>query len=128
MSAGEERELDAIWAEHRADTAARLATLRRAAAAAVAGDLSDDLRRTGIAEAHALAGAAALFGFADGARLARELERCLTDGPLLREAAGIASLVDRLSLSLDRDRPDRSDEGGSVHSRKAGTPLRRKRR
>ena len=101
----DEAELDAIWAEHRPDTARRLAVLREVAASAAAGSLGDEQRRSGIVEAHTLAGAASLFGFADGTRLAREIERLLRD-----PGAGLSPLVDLaddLTRSLDRDRSAR---------------------
>ena len=103
---GDEEELDAIWAEHRTQTAERLRTLREVALAAAGGTLAEEQRQRGIAEAHTLAGAASIFGFSDGTRLAREIERCLRD----REApAGDpVALADDLTRSLDRDRDDTS--------------------
>ena len=101
----DEAELDAIWAEHRRDTAQRLAVLRDVAARAAAGALGEEQRQAGIAEAHALAGGASLFGFADGARLAREMERLLRDPGA--ELSGLAALADDLTRSLDRDRSAR---------------------
>lgn len=101
----EHAELDAIWAEHRADTARRLAVLREVAACAAAGALGEEQRSAGIAEAHTLAGAASLFGFADGTRLAREIERSLRDPGA--ELSGLVALTDELTRSLDRDRSAR---------------------
>ena len=106
---GDEEELDAIWAEHRPQTAQRLEVLREIARAAAAGTLTDDRRQAGIAEAHTLAGAASIFGFADGTRLAREIERRLRDrdGP----TAGLLGLAEDLTRSLDRDRDARGAAG-----------------
>ena len=101
----DEAELDSIWAEHRADTARRLAVLRDVAARAVAGELGEEQRQAGIAEAHALAGGASLFGFADGTRLAREIERSLRDPRA--ELTELVALTAELTLSLDRDRSAR---------------------
>ena len=101
----EEAELDAIWAEHRQDTARRLAILRGLAASAAAGPLTEEQRQTGIAEAHSLAGAASLFGFEAGARLAREIERSLRDPGA--ELSRMVALADDLTRSLDRDRSAR---------------------
>lgn len=102
---GDEEELDAIWAEHRPQTAQRLGVLRQVALAAAAGTLDPALRSAGIAEAHALAGAASIFGFAEGTRLAREIER------RLRAPAGpdpaLVELAGALTISLDRDRDAR---------------------
>ena len=106
---GDEEELDSIWAEHRPQTARRLEVLREVARAAAAGTLTDERRQAGIAEAHTLAGAASIFGFADGTRLAREIERCLRD----REApaAGLVGLAEDLTRTLDRDRDVRGAAG-----------------
>ena len=101
----EHAELDSIWAEHRPDTARRLAVLRNVAARAASGTLGEDQRRAGIAEAHALAGAASLFGFAEGTRLAREIERLLRDPGA--ELSRLVALTDELTRSLDRDRSAR---------------------
>lgn len=101
----EQAELDAIWDEHRPDTARRLAVLRALAASAAAGALSDEQRQTGIAEAHSLAGAASLFGFDRGARLAREIERALRDPGA--ELSALVDLAGALTRSLDRDRSAR---------------------
>jgi len=106
---GDDEELDAIWAEHRPQTARRLDVLRDIARAAAAGTLGENERAAGIAEAHTLAGAASIFGFVDGTRLAREIERCLRD----REApaAGLPGLTEDLTRSLDRDRDARGPAG-----------------
>ena len=106
---GDEEELDAIWAEHRQQTAQRLEVLREVARAAADGTLTDDRRKAGIAEAHTLAGAASIFGFRDGTRLAREIERSLRDGE--RPAADLVGLADELTRSLDRDRNARGPGG-----------------
>ncbi|HEX4743045.1 MAG TPA: Hpt domain-containing protein [Candidatus Limnocylindria bacterium] len=106
---GDEEELDAIWAEHRVQTAQRLEVLREVARAAAAGALTDDRRAAGIAEAHTLAGAASIFGFPEATRLAREIERSLRDreGP----TADLVALADELTRSLDRDRSARGAGG-----------------
>ena len=103
--ADEESELDAIWAEHRQQTAQRLGVLREVARSSAAGTLGPDLRSAGIAEAHALAGAASIFGFVEGTRLAREIERRLRapDGP----DPALVGLAAALTISLDRDRDAR---------------------
>ena len=102
---GDEEELDAIWAEYRQQTAERLEVIRRVALSAAAGSLDDELRQAGIAEAHTLAGAASIFGFPEGTRLAREIERRLRD-PAATDA-GLPGLAEALTLSLDRDRDAR---------------------
>ena len=91
----EDEERAAIWAEFREATLARVAALEAAAAAAAAGRLDDEGRAAARAEAHTLAGTAAIFGRAEISRLARELERALdasgpmdsADGARLLEAA-----------------------------------------
>ena len=106
---GDEEELDAIWSEHRPQTARRLELLREIARAAAAGTLDDKGRAEGIAEAHTLAGAASIFGFPDGTRLAREIERCLRDREA--SAAGLPGLADDLTRAIDRDRDARGPAG-----------------
>ena len=101
----DEAELDAIWAEHRPDTARRLAVLRDVAASAAAGTLGDEHRNAGIVEAHTLAGGVSLFGFADGTRLARDVERLLRDPGA--DLSGLVALTDELTRALDRDRSAR---------------------
>ncbi len=106
---GDEEELDAIWAEHRPQTSLRLEVLRQVAAAAAAGRLGEDQRQAGIVEAHTLAGAASIFGFGEGTRLAREIERCLRapQGP----GTALVGLAEALTRSLDRDRDARGTAG-----------------
>ena len=106
---GDEEELDAIWAEHRPQTSGRLEVLRQVAASAAAGTLDEEQRQAGIAEAHTLGGAASIFGFDRGTRLAREIERCLRDpaGP----GTALVGLSEALTRSLDRDRDAREAAG-----------------
>lgn len=109
MSGDDEAVLDAIWSEHRPQTARRLEVLRQVAAAAAAGTLDAEQRRAGTAEAHTLAGAASIFGFGEGTTLAREIERCLRDPQA--PGAALVGLAEALTRSLDRDRDARGDAG-----------------
>lgn len=106
---GDEEELDEIWSAHRPQTAERLAALGAVARAAGAGPLPEEARARGIAEAHLLAGAASIFGFPEGTRLAREVERLLrSEGDGTGEAAGrLSDLVEQLAAVIDRERPAR---------------------
>lgn len=89
----EDDELAAIWAEFREATLARVAVLEAAAAAAAAGMLDDGARAAARAEAHTLAGTAAIFGRAEVTRLAHVLERSF-DAPGAVDAAEGARLLE----------------------------------
>jgi HPt (histidine-containing phosphotransfer) domain-containing protein len=102
LAMGEREELDAIWHEHAADLADRVARLRSAAAAAASGPIDDDLRAIAVAEAHTLAGTAALFGRSEAARLAREVEVALRDQPPGLDASGVVVSCDALARALTR--------------------------
>lgn len=105
----DEDELDAIWAEHRPLTVERLDVISGAARAAAAGSLGARARQAAGAEAHTIAGAAAIFGFTEGARLAREIERTLKAEHALSEADGerLVALSEALRSELDRPRSSR---------------------
>jgi diguanylate cyclase (GGDEF)-like protein len=94
----------AIWKRHKASTGERLKTLERAAAALIRGALDTLQRRRAEAEAHNLAGSIGMFGFSEGARLAREIEGLLRGMGRLQqpEAMLIGELVEGLRHELQR--------------------------
>ena len=67
--------LAALWLKNRPIVEERLATLDEAAA--VAGTLSEDQRKTAQGTAHKLAGALGMYGYDEGTRIARLLEQLL---------------------------------------------------
>ncbi|MEM9804283.1 MAG: response regulator [Cyanobacteria bacterium P01_D01_bin.56] len=93
------------WATHRDTMQERLKVLQATAAALESDQLSPELRHAGHAQAHKLAGSLGCFGFAEGSRLARELETLLhVDGTLNhQQGSRITSLVERLSHNLDQE-------------------------
>ena len=74
--------LAAIWQRNRALVEERLALLDQAAAAAVAGALSDSLRQEASGAAHKLAGSLGMYGYDEGTRIAREMEVLLGESAL----------------------------------------------
>jgi HPt (histidine-containing phosphotransfer) domain-containing protein len=72
----------------------RLATLDKAAAAASAGALADDVRKEAASNAHKLAGSLGMYGYDEGTRVARELEM------LLGNAAPDAAKLNKLIVEL----------------------------
>ncbi len=98
-------ELDAIWAEHRETTLARVASLEEALRALSLGRLDDATRLAARREAHTLAGSVALFGFALAARLASELEDALAVTPDDAHVAPLVVAVESLRRELVRPVP-----------------------
>ena len=66
--------LATLWVKIRPLVEERLATLDKAAAAANAGTLAEDLRKEATSSAHKLAGSLGMYGYDEGTRVARELE------------------------------------------------------
>ena len=90
------------WATHQDTMRERLHVLEATVAALDRGQLSPELLHAARAQAHKLAGSLGCFGFAEGSRLARELEQVLqVDGPL--EPQQIASLVNGLKQDLGQE-------------------------
>ena len=65
------------WEAHRDTMQERLSVLEAAVAALDIGQLSPELQHAGCSQAHKLAGSLGCFGFTQGSRLARELEKLL---------------------------------------------------
>jgi diguanylate cyclase (GGDEF)-like protein len=101
----------ALWRRYRPVSLDRLQKLDEVATAATAGALDPDQRVHALYEAHRLAGSVGMFGFADGTRLAREVERILGEPGGLEPpiVARLAELVAAMRRELDRDAPDVPD-------------------
>lgn len=84
-----------MWTRFREPMLARVTTLENAALSLLDGELSDELRRDAIRDAHRLAGSVGMFGFAAASRLAREAEQILT-GTAAIEQADVLRLSDLL--------------------------------
>jgi len=95
--------IEAIWHKSRGEIARRIATLEQAVDAMLAGDLVGELRARAVSDAHKLAGSLAMFGFATGSELAREVEQALAAAcrPALAEAPRLAELVCKLRAEFD---------------------------
>jgi HPt (histidine-containing phosphotransfer) domain-containing protein len=90
--------LATLWVKNLPIVEERLGTLERAAAAAVSGGLSDELRGEAAQTAHKLAGALGMYGYDEGTRIARELEALLSsEGP---DAARLGELVRELRKAV----------------------------
>lgn len=90
------------WDKHQDTMHERLSILEAAVVALDENRFNSDLQKSGCAQAHKLAGSLGCFGFAEGSRLARELELLLQlDGPLSNQhASQVAALVCSLRQSL----------------------------
>lgn len=93
-----------IWERSKETVFARVAVLEQASRALSAGILDDALRQRAEQEAHKLTGSLGTFGFAQGSRLARELEQALrAGGPLDQaEASRLSALVAALRYELEQ--------------------------
>lgn len=113
--------IEAIWDRSLEETTRRIATLDRASAASLAGELGDELRAHAGSDAHKLAGSLGMFGLATGSELASEVEQALatSGGGAMRDAPGFAELVFALRAQVDARMAGRSadeaatDEGQS---------------
>ena len=92
------------WDMHQGTMQARLNVLEATAAAMDMGQLSTELQHASRSHAHKLAGSLGCFGFAEGSRIARELEHLLQlEAPLIgQRASQVAELVHSLRQSLAR--------------------------
>lgn len=90
------------WETHQEIMQERLQILEAMVTAVQADQLSTDLQQQGRSQAHKLAGSLGCYGFAEGSRIARELERLLElEAPLGDEQASqVAQLVQNLRQSL----------------------------
>ena len=90
--------LATLWVKIRPLVEERLATLDKAAAAASAGTLAEDLRKEAASSAHKLAGSLGMYGYDEGTRVARELEALL--GGAKPDPARLSALVAELRAAV----------------------------
>ena len=90
------------WETHQGMMQERLSVLEATAAAMDVGQLNADLQHAGRSHAHKLAGSLGCFGFSEGSRIARELERLLQlEAPLDdQHISRVAELVQKLRQNL----------------------------
>jgi HPt (histidine-containing phosphotransfer) domain-containing protein len=86
--------LKALWEKNLPVLRERLRVLERAAEAASAGTLSEELRVEAAGVAHKLAGSLGMFGYPEGTRVARELEVALSSEQV--DPAPVGELVAKL--------------------------------
>lgn len=93
--------MGAIWARHADETLRRVGVVEDAVVALLLGDLADEARREAVRAAHKLAGSVGTFGFAEGSRIARDLEHLLDgeEAPAHRQVPQLSELV----LALRRE-------------------------
>jgi DNA-binding response OmpR family regulator len=95
------------WEQHQGAMHERIAVLEDTAKALSNNQLTYDLQQEGRMNAHKLVGSLGSFGFPEGSRLARELERILQmEAPLQPQIASeIASLVQTLRQEIGQRSP-----------------------
>ena len=93
-----------IWGQVRETVMGRVDVLEQAAVMLLEGNLSDELRLEAESEAHKLAGLAGTFGYSEGTRLAKAMERMLEAGSPLGqvEALNLSELVVSLRDELEQ--------------------------
>ncbi|HLH23198.1 MAG TPA: Hpt domain-containing protein [Chloroflexota bacterium] len=96
--------ITAMWQRFRAPTLERVAVVEQATTALLQEELDAGLRERAFHEAHRLAGSVGTFGFADGSRLAHEVEQLLRPPRALgtAEALRLADLVSQLRYALEQ--------------------------
>jgi HPt (histidine-containing phosphotransfer) domain-containing protein len=90
--------LAAQWVKIRPLLEERMAALEKAAAAARADTLADDLRKEAGSSAHKLAGSLGMYGYDEGTRVARELEMLLNKAT--PDAAKLNGLIAELRATV----------------------------
>lgn len=120
-------EITQIWERFKETNLERLAVLEAAAMAQLEGQLDGELRRHAEREAHKLAGAAGSFGFAEGSRLAKELEKMLAGAASLSQAQTlrctelVVALREELGRPMEIARDRREPRPDADDAAKAGT-------
>lgn len=103
--------LRASWERLREKILERITTLEQATTAWLEGSLAEELRLQAYQEAHKLAGSLGIFGFAEGSRLAHEIECELQTGNRVyapKEALHFSQLVVALHRELQTASPELS--------------------
>jgi HPt (histidine-containing phosphotransfer) domain-containing protein len=90
--------LTKLWVKVRPIVEERLDTLDKAAEAASAGGLGEDLRAEAAGSAHKLAGSLGMYGYDEGTRVARELEVLL--GGAKPDGAKLTGLIAELRRAV----------------------------
>ncbi|HEX5724179.1 MAG TPA: response regulator [Longimicrobiaceae bacterium] len=115
------------WERFRGPVLARVDAVERAALAVLEGRLDEEVRREAEREAHKLAGSVGTFGFAQGSRIAREVERILQESTALEqaEALRLTDLVVALRRELARapSLPAAEPASGAAPAGPADLPL-----
>jgi chemotaxis protein histidine kinase CheA len=101
-SAALDGELARLWATHRAEVDARLATIDAAVTQCDDGALDDESRAAATRAAHQLAGTVGTFGFAAASEHAAALEQRLADTSGAIDAPALATLMTALRAALER--------------------------
>jgi DNA-binding response OmpR family regulator/HPt (histidine-containing phosphotransfer) domain-containing protein len=96
--------LTVVWERLKVHSSDRLTILQQASQALTASSLSEELRNKSYKAAHKLAGSLGIFGFAEGSRLAKEIEEILLSEIAFNqsEAEHLRHLVKLLSFELQQ--------------------------
>ena len=93
------------WERFRGPVTARVDAIEQAAIAVLEGRLTDEARRHAEREAHKLTGSVGTFGFAQGSRLAREVETLLQGTAPLGQAEALRLTDAAVALRRELARP-----------------------
>jgi len=90
--------LETLWKKNLPVLRERMGVFTRAAEAADAGALSEELRAETAGIAHKMAGSLGMYGYPEGTRIAREIEVALGEGDAGRLSELVSSLRGVLPL------------------------------
>ena len=104
-----------LWTRFKGTILGRVEVVEQALSELLEGDLSNELRQKAEQEAHKLAGSVGSFGFKEGSRLAREIERFFRAGSTLEQsqALPLSEMAEALRRELE-SRPIGQPAGSSV--------------
>lgn len=91
--------LTSLWERSLPQLRERLEVLDRAATAAIAGDLTENLRIEALEIAHKLAGSLGMFGYTQGTEISQQLEQLL-EKTTPTNSSDLAELVAQLRQTL----------------------------